>query len=217
MDQVQDALAHCRACARRLRLARPGLIATALVCSMLAVSELRHVSMLQRVALVDDGLTLVVVLLAVPLARQLRALLRASRAVLGAVFVGSFVALLSSLAIPLVVGAASDVLATVAPTSTTSEIALALAKQFDRVIGLTALGVIAVWGVVAAFGPAFLVSAGVRDDRAKGFVLGVAAHAIGAARAFQISEAAGVFASLGMALNALTTVLVVPIALAATL
>jgi putative effector of murein hydrolase len=44
---------------------------------------------------------------------------------------------------------------------------------------------------------------------AQGLSIGVAAHAIGTARAFQLSETAGSFASLGMILNALlTTVLV---------
>jgi putative effector of murein hydrolase len=53
---------------------------------------------------------------------------------------------------------------------------------------------------------------GVSDDRARGFALGVASHAIGTARAFQISDVAGAFASLGMILNALLTIVLAPIA-----
>jgi putative effector of murein hydrolase len=64
----------------------------------------------------------------------------------------------------------------------------------------------------AMFGPAVLDALGVLDDRAKGFALGVASHAIGTARAFQISEVAGAFASLGMILNALLTIALVPVA-----
>ena len=45
----------------------------------------------------------------------------------------------------------------------------------------------------------------IRDMRARGFAVGVSAHGIGAARAFQVSEVAGSFASLGMALNAVAT------------
>jgi putative effector of murein hydrolase len=55
---------------------------------------------------------------------------------------------------------------------------------------------------------------GIEDDRAKGFALGVASHAIGTARAFQISEVAGAFASLGMILNALLTIVLVPMVFA---
>jgi putative effector of murein hydrolase len=43
--------------------------------------------------------------------------------------------------------------------------------------------------------------------------MGVAAHAIGTARAFQISETAGTFASLGMILNAILTVVFAPLAI----
>jgi putative effector of murein hydrolase len=54
---------------------------------------------------------------------------------------------------------------------------------------------------------------GIEDERAMGFALGVASHAIGTARAFQISDVAGAFASLGMILNALLTIALVPVAL----
>lgn len=45
----------------------------------------------------------------------------------------------------------------------------------------------------------------VRDERAQGLALGITAHALGTARAFQISESAGAFASVGMIVNALAT------------
>ena len=47
-----------------------------------------------------------------------------------------------------------------------------------------------------------------------GFALGVTSHAIGTARAFQVSDRAGAFASVGMILNALLTVGLAPSALA---
>ena len=54
----------------------------------------------------------------------------------------------------------------------------------------------------------------VEDDRARGFALGLSSHAIGTARAFQLSEIAGAFASLGMMLNALLTIALVPLVIA---
>ena len=45
----------------------------------------------------------------------------------------------------------------------------------------------------------------IRDYRARGFAVGVSAHGFGAARAFQVGQTAGAFASLGMALNAVAT------------
>lgn len=54
---------------------------------------------------------------------------------------------------------------------------------------------------------------GFTDWRARGLAIGVAAHGIGTARAFQVHETAGAFASLGMGLNAVLTAIVAPLIL----
>ena len=51
---------------------------------------------------------------------------------------------------------------------------------------------------------------GITDWRARGFALGVAAHGIGTARAFQVNQTAGAFSGIGMGLNALLTALITP-------
>ena len=51
----------------------------------------------------------------------------------------------------------------------------------------------------------------IRDPRAGGLAIGVAAHGIGTARAFQISEVAGAFSGLAMGLNALATAILIPL------
>ena len=53
---------------------------------------------------------------------------------------------------------------------------------------------------------------GITDFRARGFAVGIAAHGIGTARAFQVDAVAGVFAGIAMSLNALLTSLLVPLA-----
>jgi putative effector of murein hydrolase len=79
--------------------------------------------------------------------------------------------------------------------------------------GLTAVVVITTGIAGAVFGPGLLRLAGVYDERAVGFALGLASHGIGTARAFQISERTGAFATVGMILNALLTVILAPLAL----
>jgi putative effector of murein hydrolase len=51
----------------------------------------------------------------------------------------------------------------------------------------------------------------VRDWRARGFAVGLAAHGIGTARALQVNPVAGVFAALAMGLNGLVTAILAPI------
>ncbi|HCX67325.1 MAG TPA: hypothetical protein DHK64_07245, partial [Rhodobiaceae bacterium] len=52
---------------------------------------------------------------------------------------------------------------------------------------------------------------GIRDPRARGFAMGVAAHGIGTARAFQEDEVSGTFSGVAMALNGIVTALILPL------
>jgi putative effector of murein hydrolase len=122
------------------------------------------------------------------------------------------VALASALALPAVVGVGPDLVATIAPKSATTAVAVEVSDRLGGISGLTAVIVISTGIFGAAFGPLILELGRVKDDRAKGFALGVASHAIGTARAFQISETAGAFAGVGMILNALLTIALAPVA-----
>jgi putative effector of murein hydrolase len=51
----------------------------------------------------------------------------------------------------------------------------------------------------------------VRDWRARGFAVGLAAHGIGTARAIQMNEVAGAFASLAIGLNGVATAILLPL------
>jgi putative effector of murein hydrolase len=51
---------------------------------------------------------------------------------------------------------------------------------------------------------------GIRDWRARGFAVGVAAHGLGTARALQVHPQAGAFAAIGMAMNAMLTAACAP-------
>jgi putative effector of murein hydrolase len=52
---------------------------------------------------------------------------------------------------------------------------------------------------------------GLRDYAARGFAAGVAAHGIGAARAFSVDPLAGTMAGIAMGLNAVFSSLLVPV------
>jgi putative effector of murein hydrolase len=50
----------------------------------------------------------------------------------------------------------------------------------------------------------------IESHAARGFALGLAAHGIGTARAFQVSAEMGAFAGLGMGLNGVMTAVLAP-------
>jgi len=71
-------------------------------------------------------------------------------------------------------------------------------------------------GVSGAMMAKYVLDAlGISDHGVRGFAVGIAAHGIGTARAFQVSEQAGAFAGLGMGLNGLATAILMPLLIAA--
>jgi len=82
---------------------------------------------------------------------------------------------------------------------------LAVASQLGGIPSLAA-AIVLFAGVVGAMTATPLFNRmKIHDYRARGFAVGVSAHGIGAARAFQVDSTAGAFAGLGMALNAVAT------------
>lgn len=198
----------------RLALLNPILVASAVVAGILVCLGISYEDYLRQAQPIDESLALLIVLLAVPLCRQFQLIRKSGLVMLVALVVGSTVALFTALALPAASNIGDQLVATIAPKSATTAVAVEVAKHLGGVSSLTAVIVISTGIFGAAFGPLILALGGVSDDRAKGFALGIASHAIGTARAFQISETAGAFASVGMILNALLTIVFAPIAFA---
>ena len=195
-------------------LLHPVLIATTVLAGILIGLGISYEDYLRQAQPIDEALALLIVLLAVPLCRQFSLIRKSGLPLVTALVVGSTVALGTALALPAVMGVGDDLVATIAPKSATTAVAVEVSERLGGIAGLTAVIVISTGMFGGAFGPLILELGGVRDDRAKGFALGVASHAIGTARAFQISETAGAFASVGMILNALLTMALAPVAFA---
>lgn len=194
-------------------LCQPVLVATALLATGMVATGADYRHYAAQTWVLSESLALIIVLLAVPFYRHL-GLIRASARALGvALAVGGTLAIASAVALPVVAGDSTTLLATIAPKSATAAVAIEIAERLGGVSGMTAVVVISTGLFGAIFGPSILSLLGVRDPRAVGFALGVASHALGTARAFQISQTAGTFAGLGLVLNALLTIALVPLCL----
>ncbi|PJN94527.1 hypothetical protein CNY89_13980 [Amaricoccus sp. HAR-UPW-R2A-40] len=105
-------------------------------------------------------------------------------------------------------GAPTPIVASLATKSTTAPIAMALSETLGGIPALAAVLVV-ITGIFGAVVVTPLMNAlRVTDFAARGFAVGVASHGIGTARAFQVSEEAGVFAGVAMGLNGALTALV---------
>ena len=152
------------------------------------------------------------VALAVPLYENRKVVLSAILPMLVALAVGSVTAVASVVLLAEGVGLPRAVILSMAPKSGTAGVAMGISETLHADPSLTAVAVI-LTGIMGAIAVTPLMNRmRIVDYRARGFAVGIAAHGIGTARAFQVDEVAGVFAGIAMSLNALVTSLLVPLA-----
>ena len=153
------------------------------------------------------------VALAVPLHRELPALRRHALPVVLALAAGIATTLGTTLLVARLTGLDAVMRLSIAPKSVTAPVAMGISERIGGIPSLTAVFAIltGVFGAVVAV--PVLAGLKVRDDAAKGLAIGLVAHGIGTARAFAISERAGAWAGLAMALTATLTALGLPAAM----
>ena len=149
--------------------------------------------------------------IAVPLYRNFARVRSALLPMAAAFVIGSTVAVVSAVLIGEMMGASVETVRSLAPKSVTTPIAMGIADEIGGYPSLAAAFVILTGIVGAVFGAAFFRLLRIRDERAKGFAMGIAAHGIGTARAFQENEVQGTFSGVAMALNGIVTALVLPL------
>jgi len=192
-------------------LANPVAISVAIVVSALTLTGTPYRTYFEGAQFVHFLLGPATVALAIPLFTQLARLKRMLLPLLGALLVGSLTACISAVAIGWALGASNESIRSLAPKSVTTPIAMGVAEKIGGLPSLTAVLVVTT-GILGAVAARYLLDAlRIRDHAVRGFAVGVSAHGIGTARAFQVSEEAGAFAALAMCLNGIVTALLLPL------
>ena len=192
-------------------LLNPVLIAVVVMVAILGLTGTSYEQYFEGAQFVHFLLGPATVALAIPLYNQIDRVRRSLPALLASIIVGSLSASLSAIGIAWALGAGPVLLATVAPKSVTTPIAMGISEALGGLPSLTAVMVILTGVIGAMLGPPLLNLMRIRDWRARGLAIGVAAHGIGTARAMQVNEVAGAFSGLAMGLNALSTAILLPI------
>jgi predicted murein hydrolase (TIGR00659 family) len=153
------------------------------------------------------------VALAVPLYANLANLKKNLLPIGGALLAGSVTAAVSAVGIGWALGASRETLLSLAPKSATAPIAMGVAEKLGGLPSLTGVLVVCTGILGATLARGTLNVLRIQDHAVRGFAVGVAAHGIGTARAFQVSETMGAFAGLAMGLNGLLTAFLFPLLL----
>jgi predicted murein hydrolase (TIGR00659 family) len=189
----------------------PVLSAIVLIVALLTVTGTAYQVYFDGAQFVHFLLGPATVALALPLYEQRQRLKRLLVPLLGALIVGSVSAVVAAVGLARLLGVSTPSMLSLVPKSVTTPVAMGIAEKIGGVPSLTAVLVIltGIFGAVA--GPAILNRIGVQESEVRGFALGLAAHGIGTARAFQLSEATGAFSGLAMGMNAWVTPLIAPL------
>jgi predicted murein hydrolase (TIGR00659 family) len=201
----------CYARSNMQPLANPVLIAVALIVTVLSLSGTPYDTYFDGAQFVHFLLGPAVVGLAVPLAREWSSVRKLAVPIAGALLAGSVVAVVTTVGIAALLGASPATLMSLAPKSVTAPIAMGIAEKIGGIPALAAVFAVATGIIGATLGKFVFDACGVRDWRARGFALGLAAHGIGTARAFQVNVEAGTFAGLAFALHGLMAAVMFPL------
>ncbi|MBP0484337.1 LrgB family protein [Sagittula salina] len=196
---------------KRHPLANPVLIAVILLALVLRATETRYDTYFAGAQFVHFMLGPATVALALPLYLNLGRVKRAALPMLAGLLAGSLVAMLSALGLAWAFGLRGAALLSLAPKSATAPVALGVSEAVGGIPTLTAALVILTGIIGAVVATPMLNALGVKDWRARGFAVGVAAHGIGTAHAFRINPMAGAFSGIGMGLNAILTAVLAPL------
>src|SRR5699024_5792817 len=138
-------------------------------------------------------------------------LLSSAPAVLVTLVVGGAVSVAVTVGAMVAFGAGEDMLLAALPRSVTSPVGLSIAETLGASVPLAVVLTLISGTLGAVVGPALLNLARVRDERARGFAIGLTSHGIGTSRALAESPVTGGWSSAGMVLNALAMTLVLPL------
>jgi len=190
----------------------PVLIAACLLAAVVAVTGMGFDAYEQGARWLTVLLGPATVALGVPLYQQMHHIRALWRPILVTLPLAATLAAVYALSIAWLMGASPMVLASLAPKSVTAPIAMGITEQLGGNVSLT-LGGLLITGVLASLFVDWCAKwMNITDDRIIGFALGLNGHAIGTARAFEISPMAGAFSSLGMGLTGVFTALFLPLA-----
>ncbi|MDO5686682.1 MAG: CidB/LrgB family autolysis modulator [Neisseria sp.] len=192
---------------RKNPLVNPLLLSLLVIIPLLLFTGVSYERYFAGSRLVHELLQFGVVALAFPLYKQLPAIVRRWKIMLGVCCIAVVVAMISGVAIAIWLGANQAIAASILPKSVTTPIALAITEQAGGIPAITAVCVILVGILGAVFGHAILNNLGITSKSARGMAIGASSHVIGTAHCNEVDREEGAFASLALVLCGVLTAL----------
>ncbi|HET9571747.1 MAG TPA: LrgB family protein [Bacteroidales bacterium] len=195
----------------KITLLQPLLISMVIIIPFLKVTGIDYQTFYQQTQLLNFMLGPSVVALGFVLYEQIEHIRGNVASILIAVFVGSIVGIFSVLLIAKLLGADHMLMASLAPKSVTTPIAISLAEKNGGVPALTAAFVVICGMFGGLVGPILLRRLGIKSKIAQGLAMGSASHALGTVRALEMGALEGAISGLAIGIMGVMTALMIPL------
>jgi len=187
-------------------LLNPVFIAVILLIVIIKISGASIEQYNKSVGIINFFLGPAVVALGHLLHKQWEEIAKNIKAIFCSIGAASLIGVISVVITAHMLGASSELLATLAPKSVTTPIAIGIASKTGGIPSLSAAVVIAVGIFGAISGSWFLNLTKIKHPFARGLAFGSASHGIGTARAVEEGEVSGTAAALAIGLMGIFTV-----------
>ncbi len=192
-------------------LLQPIVIAYVIMLPILIIAQIPYKQYFESVSILHFFLGPATVALALPLYKNLKLIHAYLLPIFITLVAGGIFTILSALGILWLLGASKITMLSMTTKSVTAPITLITAHDIGANAAL-AIGFVVITGLFGAlFGTFIFKLLRIKHDAAKGFALGLISHAVGTARAFEISENAAAFSALAMGLVGMFIAVFLPI------
>ena len=182
-------------------LLSPILITTAVLIGYLLIFDISYNQYEKAGKYIDFWLQPSVVALAIPLYLQIEKIKKQLIPILVSQFVGSLIGIISVCGIAMLFGVEKTIIASLAPKSITTPIALEVCKTINGNEALTASAVIITGIMGSVIGLEILKYSRIKSPMGQGICLGTASHGLGIMKAMELGGKHAAFASVGLIIN----------------
>jgi predicted murein hydrolase (TIGR00659 family) len=194
----------------KISLLQPLLISMLIIIPFLKITGIEYTAFYKGTQILNFMLGPCVVALGYVLYEQIEYIRGNVASILTAVFVGSVVGIGTVVGIAKLFGADTILVASLAPKSVTTPIAISLAEKSGGVSSLAAAFVVICGLFGGLAGPVLLRKIGIKSKIAKGLAMGSASHALGTARAMEMGALEGAISGLAIGIMGIMTALLIP-------
>ena len=195
----------------RFPLLNPVLITILVLIGLLIILDVPYATFKKSSQMINFLLGPSVVALGYILHKQIHYLKGNVVSVLTSITVGAVVGIASILLVGKLFGADQTLIASLAPKSVTTPIAMALSESNGGIPALTAVVVVVAGVMGSIIAPPIMNWLGIKSPIAKGIALGASSHGVGTATAIQMGAIEGARSGLAIGIMGTITSLLLPL------